>query len=343
MRVLITINEGKMNSVVIRNGNVNFTVNYWTEILWVMFILCDDQNAIKQAGAERGNANYRKEVIDRFSIFSEHSAIKLLQKLSKEYYFNYDAPVLLFLMLSENKVCRRTVCKQRMSIERSLFRTFIDEIKDFEDKINFKSFYNEHVSFYTKCIEEFISDLSIYSPIEFLYKTLNIKSRKSLNINLMCAVTSANYGVFVNNKLYANIRPYKYSKVEGEPCFSYEPIYFTTLVLHEFAHSFVNSLVFDCVNESGVDGKKYASELKNFEYGENVGVYIAETFIRALECLYVKQVFSTNYNEYVSDYISEGFVKLEKVIQLFETQTEREGESIKLKELVNQVVSLFNN
>jgi hypothetical protein len=113
-------------------------------------------------------------------------------------------------------------------------------------------------------------------------------------------------------------------------------------VLHEFAHSFVNNLVFGCVNEKGLDGKKYASELKNFDYGENIGVYIAETFIRALECLYVKQVFSASYNEYVSDYISEGFIMLEKVINLTQKYKESNEKSKKLKDLISQVVSVFN-
>ena len=53
-------------------------------------------------------------------------------------------------------------------------------------------------------------------------------------------------------------------------------------------------------------------------------------------------MFSDRYNEYVSDYISEGFVKLEKVIQLFEKQTGREEKGKKLKDLISQVVSVFN-
>lgn len=330
-----------MENVCVSINKVNYMVNYYTELLGVMYVICDDGAAIKQGGDERGNSNYRNEIISCFSEFSNHNAIKTLKKLAKEYYFNYDAPVLLSLMLSENKLCRRTLCKQRKLIERSLFKNFINEIYDFEKQTNFIEFYFNHKDLYLKYINEFINDMEKFDPVGFLYKTLNIRSRKTLNIDLMCAVTNANYGVMVKNKLYANIRPYKYSRIEGEPCFSYEAIYYTTLILHEFAHSFINDVVFESLETINVDKNKYLDILKNFDYGENIGVFIAETVIRAIECLYVKHVFENDFEEYVSAYINDGFNKIEKVIDVIDTFVQNYDSKKNFKDFVVECVKLF--
>lgn len=312
-------------------------VNYWTELLGVMFTICDNQEDIKMAGAEYGNASYRDEIVSNFMPFSNHPAIDMLKILSTEYFFIYDAPVTLFLMISENKVSLKKVCKYRRLIEKPLFNDFLNAIKDFEKVSGFKNFYNSHSEFYLKCIHEFVSDLNKYDPIDFLYKALNTKSTKVLNINLMCGITSANYGTFVNNKLFANIRPYKFSKNDNRPCFSYDPIYFTTLVLHEFAHPFINPLVEKSVKKYKPYPKKYTEHLKNFDYGENMFVYISETIIRAIECLYVHSNFNYSYEEYVNDYINEGFVMIRQVIEKLQNNSPIKS----LKKLVDKIVEIF--
>lgn len=330
-----------MDNVCISIDKVNYMVNYYTELLGVMYVLCDGCEAIKQGGDERCNSIYRNEIISRFSTFSEHNAIKTLKKLAKDYYFNYDAPVLLSLMLFENNVCRRTLCRQRMLIERNLFKNFINEIYDFETQTNFIKFYSEHKDVYLKYINEFVNDVKRFDPIGFLYKTLNIRRGKTLNINLMCAVTNANYGVMVKNKLYANIRPYKYSRVEGEPCFSYEPIYYTTLILHEFAHSFINDVVFECLESICIDKTNYLSVFENFDYGENIGVYIAETIIRAIECLYVRHVFKNDFESYVEGYINDGFVKIKNVIDIIDNFSQNNDRKKNFRDFVVDCVKLF--
>lgn len=326
-----------MENLQIRYKNINYMVNYWTELLGVMFIICDNQEDIKMAGAEYGNARYRDEIIRNFLPFSNHPAISMLKKLSLEYFFIYDAPVTLFLMISENKISLKKLCKWRRPIEKPLFDNFLNAIKDFEKVSGFEKFYSSHSKFYSKCIHEFISDLNKFSPIVFLYKTLNTKSTKTLNINLMCGITSANYGIFVNNKLFANIRPYKFSRGHNLPCFSYEPIYFTTLILHEFAHPYINPLVEKSVKKYKPSSAKYTKYLKNFDYGDNMFVYISETIIRAIECLYVYSNFNDNYEDYVNTYIDEGFVMINQVVKILQNNSPTKS----LKKLVDKIVKIF--
>lgn len=330
-----------MESVTIIKNKVNYTVNYWTELLGVMYIINEDESVKKHGGSERCNKVYRDEVLACFSKYNNHNAVKTLSKLSKEYYFNFDAPVLLFLQLSSDKVCRRSVCKGRRMIERSLFNEFISSVKDFEKETNFEDFYKKHINFYNDCLNEFINDLERFEPIDYLFNVLNVKNRKSLTINLMCGVTSSNYGVFVKNKMYANIRPYYKSKSEERPCFSFKPIYFTTLVLHEFAHSFINDWVEESIKNVDIDVKKYKKILKNFNYGECMYVYIAETIIRAIECLYVLKEFNYGFESYVSEYENEGFVLIRKVIDEIKEFMEGKKEYKKFTKLVDDICLLF--
>ena len=157
----------------------------------------------------------------------------------------------------------------------------------------------------------------------------------------MCGVTSANYGVKVKNKIYANIRPYKQGRIPDQPCFSYEPIYYTTLVLHEFAHSFINDWVEKSCQNILVDIKKYKKILSGFAYGENIDVYISETIIRAIECLYVLNEFSDRYESYITEYENEGFILIRKVVEKIKSFNDLEKNNVKFSELIDDVCKLF--
>ena len=88
-----------MESVCVKYDSLVFEVNYYTELLGVLGILSDDQDAICDAGAEWGNSIYRNQVLEFFSKFKNHKAVKWLEILSNQYNFNYDAPVNLVLLM----------------------------------------------------------------------------------------------------------------------------------------------------------------------------------------------------------------------------------------------------
>ena len=142
-----------MENIKVLEKNICVTVDYWTELLGVMYVICEDEKVSRHGGQERNNKKYRQEIIDKFSCFSQHKAVKLLQKLSKEYYFNFDSPVLLCLQISNGNICRRSVCKGRRMIERGLFNEFVCSIKEFEKVCEFEKFYNEHIDEYKKYID----------------------------------------------------------------------------------------------------------------------------------------------------------------------------------------------
>ena len=135
-------------------------------------------------------------------------------------------------------------------------------------------------------------------------------------INLMHSITNANYGLLLGDNITINIRPYYKTRNIGHPDFSYSKIYWTTLIVHEFAHGFVNPLVKkyrDVIKKVNIT--PYDEILKKLCYGDDLETFINENIIRALECLYVKESFNDYYNEYLNDNIEDGYEMIPEIIE----------------------------
>lgn len=101
------------------------------------------------------------------------------------------------------------------------------------------------------------------------------------------------------------------------PDFSYSPIYWTTLIVHEFAHSFVNPIsARNSERVAEINTDSYRETLHELMYGDSMETYINETIIRAIECLYVRKYFAEQHDGYVKDYVDEGFGKISEVEEL---------------------------
>ena len=112
----------------INKYNITFEINYYTELLGVIGVLSDNQDAICDAGVIRCNEWYYQEILNFFSRFKNHKVIRLLETLSDEYNFNYDAPVGLVLRLANNLAINKDeLCRARKYIEDNLFNEFINQ------------------------------------------------------------------------------------------------------------------------------------------------------------------------------------------------------------------------
>lgn len=332
----------KPKSVELKEKEVVYTINYYTELYGVISVLSENQKAIKNAGAERANEKYREEILNYFNVFKNHEVCKMLESFSTDSNFNYDAAVTMFLQLANGKLDRKLLCKDRGLITKKEFNNLIKKINYFEKSSNFKYFYTKSTKDYVKFLNNFVTDTKKYDPIKYLLNFLNLKNRKKLYINLMCSVASGNYCSMVGNKVYLNVQPYLKSRFNGYPDFSYEPIYYTTLILHEYAHLFINRLV---EKQKGliknIDIADYEEILQNAEFGDNLEIYISETIIRAIECLYVKDVFPDKFDEHLTGYYKEGFVKIFKVVHLLEVYKNHKGDLNNFKDTMVQLVDCF--
>ncbi len=306
-----------MNYSTQRKG-VNYCVDYYVELLGVLYILCEDQDAVCEAGIPVCNEAYVREVKEFFRNASYAKLTKTLELFSDQYWFNYDAPVRLMLMLSNNHpIDKEELFRERKTIPDALFDQFLEDLTAFEQESNFAAFYAAHLPMYAQLVDRFIEDYEAFNSHEFLLSVMGITPDCAFHINFMVGITNANYGAAVGRNVYCNICPYDKTRYAPQPDYSYSPIYYSTLVLHEFAHAFVNSTVALYRGRiHAIDVSRYDKDLDVSDYGDSVETLINETIIRALECLYVMKAFPDQYEAYVDFNVDEGYSKLTDVINI---------------------------
>ncbi len=327
-------------SLTMKHGDIYFTVDYYTELLGVMGILSDRQYDICEMGLERCQKQYRDEILSRFSRYKNHKAVHLLELFSDKYDFNYDAPVELALRIGRGAdIDKDELCRGRKPIDSGLFDEFIDAFNDFDKTSGFEEFYKAHIEYYRESIENFISDYDKYKPLDWLLEALAVPTGFDFSINLMHGITNANYAALLEDGIVINIRPYFKTRYEHMPDFSYSSVYWTTLVVHEFAHGLINPLTRRHSHLiSNIDKRPYEQLLKELCYGTSLETYINETLIRSLECLYVKENFKELYEQFIDDYREEGYDKIPRIIELT-----KKKESFRLESYIDEIIEIFQN
>lgn len=306
------------SSVCIHHDGISFSVEYATELLGVVSILCQDQDTICDAGTQRCNAEYRAKVIQFFQAWRDSELTQLLERLSDDYNFNYDAPVDLMLQRKHQQpIDLNQLCLHRKPIPQVLFDRFLEQLDRFEAESNFRAFYDSHRSDYEAALRHFIMDYDAYRPLDYLNDYLGLAPGMDFHVNLMFGITNSNYGVSVGKHLYANLRPNSKTRFAPLPDYSYSLIYWTTLIVHEFAHPFVNRIFAKFRQQIGrVDITPYSTILKEMMYGDSLETYINETIIRTIECMYVKAHFPSCHEEYVQEYEEDGFIRIRQTEQI---------------------------
>lgn len=305
-------------SVEFWENGLSFSVEYATELLGAVSILCANQEAICDAGLPQCNEEYREEILDTFRSWQGSELTRMLEVFSDQYHFNYDAPVELVLCLKHNlPIDRAALFLHRKPIPPELFDRFLAEFRRFEQETDFAAFYASRANYYETLLHHFMEDYRQYDPLAYLTDFLKIPPGKNFHINLMAGITNSNYGVTVGNDLYANLCPYDRTRYGTMPDYSYDLIYWTTLIVHEFAHAFINPYTAayrDLIAQKDIS--PYSALLRELEYGNSLETYINETVIRAIECLYVNQHFPARHDALLREYVDEGYHKIPQVEEL---------------------------
>jgi len=153
----------------------------------------------------------------------------------------------------------------------------------------------------------------------------------------MHSLSTANYGLMSKKNLYCFVRPYYLSRFDGDFDFAYDLPYVTTLILHEFAHSFINPLTDKFLtNENLINKEKLNNCLELNSYGTHYKTAINETIIRTIECIYVNKFFNESYKEFKKEYIADGFVHIPELEKLFETKPDKP-----INEYYNEILKIF--
>jgi len=282
-------------------------VNPGLECLGVIYVLSGFE-----LNVARTNHKYLTSVKGYFYKYRTHPVVAKFKELLNRDEFKYDAPVEFFLNVFYDVKPSKELLK-RAGITMKEYKSILKLINDFVEVSEFERFIKQTERYYKANMDKFHADMLKFNPSRYLFDFLGENS-SFLNVILMFGVCTANYGVKVKDELYCCVRPYKESRYDDEIDFAYDQAYMTTLILHEFAHSFINPMTAEYRKEmSKMKKEKFKSIFDNNPYGEHIETAINELVIRAIECEYIKAKFKTKYFNFRKAYVDEGFVLISDV------------------------------
>ncbi len=326
------------NEISINFNNVNLCVNPALECLGVIFIVSNFG-----LNKPRTNQKYVQLVCEHFSEFENHELITLFKQLTQNNAFKYDAPLELMLNIFYNKKPSKELM-QRSNLNLKEFNKLKQLVNTFVVDTNFNNFFESNKSYYIKNLNQFKTDMLKFSPSKYLFDFLGLSSKK-LNIALMFGITTSNYGITVNKNLYCCARPYKETRFDDDVDYAYNLPYTTTLILHEFAHSFINPITDKYKNViKQIDEAKFKKAFDCNSYGTHKETVINESVIRAIECRFVEDNFDkTEYDEIKQDYLNDGFTYIPKLEELYNTYLTQRNRFKNIKKFYPQIIDLFIN
>lgn len=188
---------------------------------------------------------YKHDIDNCFSNFSNHAAVQKSQALTNGG-FSYDAPVAFVLYHSNPPEFTQTTPYSDYLIARagseSVLKDFADKLRAFAKDTDFMKFYNSRQKFYNHIQNDMIKTIGDTNYTKLLEDYFGEK-KHSYNILPAPLFHTGGYGPQVENTdgmdIYNVAGPMAYSN--GNLSFGNEE-YLLYILLHEFSHSFVNSV-----------------------------------------------------------------------------------------------------
>lgn len=326
-----------MNSnLIIKTKDYKISVNPFIECLGAIFVLADF--GLNKA---RTNKKYIEKICSTFSKYINHDFVKKFSVLLQNPSFKFDAPVEMILTMFYQTTPSQDLL-QRSGLTLDEYQKLHKDFLNFYQEINFDKFFRDNIDYYHKNAKQFQKDIEKYSPQEFLFDFLGLSSN-NLNALLMFGVTTSNYGINIDNNLFCCVRPYKESRFEDEIDFCYDLPYMTTLLLHEFAHSFINPLTHKYAKKiDKMDDEIFSEIFKYNSYGTHKETAINETIIRTIECLYLKEYFKDGYIEIKEEYMRDGFSLIPQLEILFEEYLSNRTLYKNITEFYSKIIDFFD-
>ena len=306
-----------MKSFYKKKDNITFTVDYRTELLSVILVLSDNYKKMVGNKMQPLNNKYIYDrIIERFSKYKNHKVMILFEDIIKKHkYFNYDAPITLFLSLDEDLKCDKLNDYLFNTIleKDNLIYDFIDELKNFSIDINFDDYYLNNKNEYNMFIDT-IYDKHINNNLDVFLNEF-FKEKKELFVNAIPFNSMSCYSSFIGDKVYSNIGVTQLSK-ENNLYENWELYKGDMLLvsLHEFCHSYVNPLTEKYISNNNLD-YLIDDNMHRFAYDDALTV-INENVVRAIVLYYEKKYLTEKYEK---DYNKEkelGFKYIDNILEV---------------------------
>ncbi|MGY6742784.1 MAG: DUF4932 domain-containing protein [Cecembia sp.] len=192
--------------------------------------------------------SYKEHVLEHFSPFGGHAAVKMFDRLSAQpRKLNFSAPSNIMLFTDLELQLRKDIELDEFVVNRidgkDSLEVFLGLLRDFVEVSDIGSFFQKHEPYYQSIINSSISQIGSLNYIQELEDFYGV-SQHAYHIVLVSLYPSLGFG---NSLLRLNGKREIYNVMgagsleEGVPFFGDEK-YFKYMIRHEFSHPFVNPL-----------------------------------------------------------------------------------------------------
>lgn len=292
--------------------------------------------------------NYKDDIMKYFSNFSKHEAVKQFDSMSRSG-FSFDAPPTAMLYLSnplnlEVKKAFDDEIKSRATKES--LNKLAKELKNFGVDTKFQEFFKSHMDFYNSVVEKNAEVMGNSNYISYLEQYYGMK-QNSYNIILAPMFHSGGFGpkIEAENGLYDVYSIEGPNSLKGNiPMFG-DKEGFKYLALHEFSHSFVNSLTEENLEEVNKYKKLYEpiqDKMVKQAYSR-WDISVNEHIVRAVvaRITYINSG-SQEYEKVIAYEKDRGFLYIDELVKKLEEFEKNRDKYKSFKEFYPELIKVFD-
>ena len=262
---------------------------------------------------------YTEETETWFSLFKEHPTVVYFKDLRAKYNIGYDAvmTVAINLAINNSKLVILTnkdgLGNRWKNVETD---TLLDKLNQFYTDTRFHDFYQQHLPFYDDVLRTYEANVMQYFHQDWYAKFYGTEPKERFRVVIGFTCGEGNYGpsrqLAGQPKEAFAICGYYVDEQTGK---AFENgIDFSSTLIHEFNHSFVNSLLNDESNKElllpiGKRLLKHSYRAMNSQAYRNAETVINESIVRAAVILYLQDngFMAEIIKEEMDEQISRGF------------------------------------
>lgn len=292
--------------------------------------------------------NYKDDIMKYFSNFSKHEAVKQFDTMSRSG-FSFDAPPTAMLYLSNplNLEVKKDFDEELKSrATKESLNKLAKELKNFAVDTKFQEFFNSHKDFYNSVVEKNAEVIGNSNYISYLEQYYGMK-QNSYNIILAPMFHSGGFGpkIEAENGLYDVYSIQGPNSLKGNiPMFG-DKEGFKYLALHEFSHSFVNSLTEENMEEVNKYKKLYEpikEKMVNQAYTK-WDISVNEHIVRAVvaRITYINSG-SEAYEKVIANEKNRGFLYIDELTKKLEDFEKNRDKYKSFKEFYPELIKAFD-
>lgn len=298
--------------------------------------------------------NYTTETEEWFSPYKSHPAISLFQEMRAKYGISYDAVMnmAINLAIDGNEVKMQT---ERKGLEKRWhevdINTFLVRLNQFYTDTRFHDFYMQHQSFYQSVLRIYEQNVMSYFHQDWYAKFYGTGPSERFRIVIGFTNGGGNYGPSRQlpgqpKEVFA-ICGYNTDKTTGK---AYENgVDHAATLIHEFNHSFVNSLLENEANKAlltpiGKKLMKHSYRAMNSQAYRNAETVVNESIVRAAVILYLHDNHFTaeQVKEEMDNQISSGFYWMPELVTTLRNYSKHREEYLTLGDYYPEIAKCLD-